>query len=96
MRINGKPSSVQALPPLPLQPQTPAERLAASDVRQPHHAHLNQWLEKSIHSCRTDLDIDDLGADEVLCAVNMRKFQVAVCVNPLESMTNPHILSTGR
>ncbi|KAJ6458369.1 hypothetical protein C8R47DRAFT_1227110 [Mycena vitilis] len=71
MLINGKPF-IKALAPLPRRPLTNAQRLAASDVRQPHHASLSQWLKGNIYYCPNESDLDQLDADDVLCSVRMR------------------------
>ncbi|KAJ7749139.1 hypothetical protein B0H16DRAFT_1551701 [Mycena metata] len=69
MKINGK---TFVPPPLPLRPRTPAQKLAASNAREPHHAHLGAWLNNVIHSYPKDSDTTELDADEVLCSVHMR------------------------
>ncbi|KAJ6479994.1 hypothetical protein C8R47DRAFT_1074455 [Mycena vitilis] len=71
MLINGKPF-IKALAPLPRRPLTNAQRLAASDVRQPHHASLSQWLKGNIYCCPNESDLNQLDADDVLCSVRMR------------------------
>ncbi|KAJ7612432.1 hypothetical protein DFH06DRAFT_1484841 [Mycena polygramma] len=58
--------------------RAPAEGVAstdfsASDVRQPHHACLSQWLKGNIYYYPNESDLGQLDADDVLCSNALQK-----------------------